>query len=132
MELARVERTILDGVKVLVVEDDFIIAMGIEDTLRTAGAEIVGPAGSLSSALRLVSTPHLTCALLDVRLGMESALPVARRLVERRVPFALYTGQLAGELEADWPKVPLLSKPTSPRGLLAAVRQLLSINETQK
>jgi CheY-like chemotaxis protein len=114
----------LRGVSVLVVEDDFIVGLGIEGILSGAGALVIGPAPSVSRALQLVETMPITCALLDVRLGQETALAVALRLRQRGIPFALYTGQIESELGPEWPKSLLISKPALPANLISAIGQL--------
>src|SRR5215475_11262559 len=82
----------LQGMRVLVVDDEFLIAVTIEDTLRDAGAEIVS-AATLPAALKAASHEPLSAALLDVRLDRHSTEEVADVLASREVPFFFYSGQ---------------------------------------
>jgi DNA-binding response OmpR family regulator len=66
--------------RVLIVEDEIFIAAELEDTVRDAGAQVIGPAMSAPDALRLIENQHITAAILDVRLGDHDSLDVARRL----------------------------------------------------
>ena len=85
--------SLLKGQRILIVEDEPMIALGLEDTLIDAGAEIIGPAHTVSRALELVDTPGLTAAIVDLRLHNEPAGPIIERLAARGVPFAFYSGQ---------------------------------------
>jgi DNA-binding response OmpR family regulator len=110
-----------------VVEDDFLIALELADTLSDAGAQVVGPTRTLESALVAADDPTLSAAVLDMRLGANSAAPVARRLAERGIPFLFYTGQAETDpLRAEWPECPIVSKPALLRSLVAQVAALVS------
>ena len=82
----------LRGKRILVVEDNLLVAMDVEATLQAAGCEIVGPAARLDVALDLARAERLDGAVLDVNLDGLSAFPVADLLVERAVPIVLATG----------------------------------------
>jgi DNA-binding response OmpR family regulator len=73
----------LEGVPILVVEDDPFIAMDIRQTLESAGALVVGPAYNLADALHVAEVANLRAAVLDLRLERGDTLPVATRLFER-------------------------------------------------
>ena len=79
----------LEGRRILVVEDEFLIAMDVEDVLRALGAEVVGPFGRLEPALGAVQREDLDGAVLDVRLDGDTIEPVAAVLVSRGVPVLL-------------------------------------------
>jgi DNA-binding LytR/AlgR family response regulator len=78
----------------LVVEDDYLIAEDIAQTIAAAGIEVVGPAGSVADALELIAHEgeRLDGAVLDINLGDEPVFPVAEALRARRVPFIFLTG----------------------------------------
>src|SRR5579862_9929896 len=76
----------LAGARILVVEDEFIIALEIQANLEEAGATVVGPALTLEQALELAQNDGLSAAMLDLRLGRDSASPVAQVLAERHIP----------------------------------------------
>src|SRR5215467_529070 len=110
----------LRGARVLVVENDYIIAKEIELVLTDAGAQIIGPCRTVSEALPLVEK-SLSAAVLDVRLQSDTVMSVAHKLEELRVPFVFYTGQPRwDELCADWPLHVVVQKPASARALVAA------------
>jgi len=108
--------------RVLIVEDEVFIAAELEDIVRDAGAEVVGPAMSAHDALRLIENHEITAAILDVRLGDHDSLPVARRLVAAAIPFIFHTGNSDSEaLSNDWPQAVIVRKPSTPEGLLTAL-----------
>jgi CheY-like chemotaxis protein len=82
----------LAGKRVLVVEDEAIIAGMIEDMLTDLGAVVVGPAGTLAKAVELASREAIDAAMLDVNLRSERIDPVVETLRGRGVPFILATG----------------------------------------
>jgi DNA-binding response OmpR family regulator len=116
-----------DGRLVLVVEDEFLIAMGLELLLHQHGWRVLGPAATVNEALRLLQGETPDVALLDIHLRGELVTPVAEELQARGVPFLLasaYDGHgLAGVALA---KAPNLGKPTNERRLLAALRQAVA------
>ncbi|KQP96074.1 HWE histidine kinase domain-containing protein [Methylobacterium sp. Leaf117] len=77
---------------VLVVEDNMIIALEAEEILASLGASAVDMAGSVHEALRQIEAARPSFALLDVNLGSETSLPVARRLLASGIPFVFATG----------------------------------------
>jgi len=116
----------LTGSRVLIVEDEFIIALEIQSTLEEAGATVVGPALTLSAALEYVARENISAAMLDIRLGSDCAAPVAAALAERHIPFLFYTGQPAGDpVRRAWPQVKALSKPASSDEIVQAVADVI-------
>jgi DNA-binding response OmpR family regulator len=117
----------LSGVRVLVVEDDALMAMDLEATLAEAGAVVVGLCQTLDEAMARTNADDFAVAVLDFILGSDTASPVARRLARRGVPFVFYTGKSRREPAlAEWMACPIVEKPTSPRVLVSAVRTALS------
>ena len=103
--------TSLEGLRVLVVEDEVMVSMLIEDMLRELGCTVVGPASEVAAALELVGLDASDCALLDVNLGGESVFPVVDLLRAKGAPFAFATGYgRAGLREIDQAN-PVLQKP---------------------
>jgi DNA-binding response OmpR family regulator len=116
----------LSEVRVLVVEDDPLMAMDLEDTLADAGAVVVDLCRTLDEAMARANGDDFAVAVLDFGLGTDTASPVARQLVRRGVPFILYTGKSSGDPSlAEW-ACPIVQKPASPRELVSAVRTVLS------
>lgn len=100
--------------RVLLVEDNFIIALDLAGLVREAGADPIGPVASVGDALREIETGAVEAAILDFNLGEENAMPVAERLQERGIPFAFATGYSPGDvLPPGGPDVPVLAKPYS-------------------
>jgi len=112
----------------LIVEDEFLIASALQLLLEKQGVRVHGPVGRVSAALELASaTPHLDCALLDVRLGDESVFPVADRLRARGVRFAFLSGYDRSVLPDTYRDVRYFSKLEDPEALL---RWVLGANES--
>jgi CheY-like chemotaxis protein len=103
----------LIGLRLLVVEDEAMIAMMLEDMLDTFGCVVVDVAGTLSKGMDLAGNEMLDFdgAILDVNLGGETVYPVAQRLIERGVPFIFCTGYGLKGLSARFAHVPTLAKP---------------------
>lgn len=101
----------LKGCRVLLVEDEMIVAMEIEEVLHEAGCVVVGPVGTLQSALLLAREAGLDAAVLDVNLDGERAYSVAEVLQARGVPIILATGYNESTLPEQWRSLPRLTKP---------------------
>ena len=112
------------GPLVLVVEDEVLIAMDLERTLRRHGYRVLGPATTVAAALRLLDGEAPDVALLDVNLRGELVTPVAEALRARGVPFVLASAYDAARLTAEvLTGAPNVGKPTNVRRLLAALAQ---------
>ncbi len=111
---------------VLVVEDEFFIAMELESVLTRGGFEVLGPASSVDQALDLLKSQRPDAAVLDVTLGSEKVTPVAVLLKSWRVPFVLASASDAAELARHdvFANVANLGKPTDMRHLVDVVRSL--------
>ena len=110
--------------RVLVVEDDCLIASALVDDLKEFGFSVVGPAADLAHAVAIASTAPLDCALVDVALCGESALPVAEILAHRHLPFVFMTGDDAPLV--TFQDVPVLMKPFTVEELRFTLRRILS------
>ncbi|MFG1480239.1 response regulator [Xanthobacter sp. V4C-4] len=110
----------------LVVEDEFLVALGLGGDLRALGCEVVGPVASLSAAMAAARREELDAALLDVALGGETVFPAAAVLAARAVPFVFcsaFTGRERMPREfADRPRV---SKPFTGSIVAAALAKVL-------
>lgn len=82
----------LEGLKVLVIEDEYLIAMLLVDTLEELGCEVVGPCSTVARALEAAEREQYDVALLDFHLNGENASPVAERLATLGRPFAIASG----------------------------------------
>jgi len=113
------------GLKVLVLEDEMVIAVLMEDLLAELGCEVVGTASSVSQALELADNTRPDAALLDLHLrGGESGYAVADVLAERDVPFAFVTGYSADMLRPPHDGRPVLEKPFWTSSLASVLRDL--------
>jgi CheY-like chemotaxis protein len=93
VELDMLQNEPLSGRRVLVVEDELLIAHDLAQSIAGRGAEIIGPVGTVADALELIaSSGRLDGAVLDLNLGGEMAFPVAEALDARQVPFVFATG----------------------------------------
>ena len=117
-----------DGRLVLVVEDEFLIALDLERLLRRHGWGVLGPAATVGQALRLLrggEAPDV--ALLDVNLRGEPVTPVAELLATKGVPFVLASAYASrGLREAVLAGAPNVGKPTDERRLLAALARAVA------
>jgi DNA-binding response OmpR family regulator len=110
------------SVRVLVVEDEAIIAIDIAEQLTEAGFLVVGPAPSVAKALKLIADVGCDVALLDINLRDETAEPVARELRSRRTPFLFLSAVSRDHLPPGFNDEVLLPKPARPAVLVAALQ----------
>jgi CheY-like chemotaxis protein len=110
---------------VLLVEDEPFIALDVEDHLRKAGARVI-TAGHLDAALYMTEHPDLSGAIVDLRLGADSAMPICRRLAQRNLPFVVHTGYAADAVQREWPSVPIIQKPATPEEITDILLRSLS------
>ena len=115
----------LDGCRVLLAEDEALIAFELQIIMRQAGCQVIGPVGTLAEGLALVETAALDAAVLDVKLWDGDVFPLADRLAERGIPFVLMSGYCAAELPERFRERPLYPKPSAADGLIAALNQAL-------
>jgi CheY-like chemotaxis protein len=111
--------------RLLVVEDELLVALDIESILTEAGMEVVGPASTAAEALQFIGSTKLDAALLDANLSGEPIDEVASALSTKGVPFAYVTGYGRESLPAAHP-APIVTKPFDAAQLLAAARRLLA------
>jgi DNA-binding response OmpR family regulator len=112
---------------VLIVEDEALGAMMLEDVLEKAGYGVVGPVGSLESALAMAESSTIDAALLDINLRGKLSFPVAYALRARNVPFIFLSGY-AHEIviPPDLRDVVLLAKPYNLTRILTVLARLLN------
>ncbi len=112
----------LTGRRVLIVEDESLVAMLLETILEDMGCITVGPAANIDDGLALATDgEHLDAALLDVNVAGRQVFPVAEALKARGVPFCFSTGYGEGGLPDEWRGQPTIQKPFTE----AAVRDAL-------
>jgi DNA-binding NarL/FixJ family response regulator len=112
------------GQRILLVEDENIIAFDVMNIIRGARGEVVAHARSLARALLLADTPNLSLAILDFYLGSNNSLPAAAKLHAAGVPFIFHTGSDVSAVSQAWPQVPVVSKPATAERLVSAIARL--------
>jgi CheY-like chemotaxis protein len=115
----------LKGVRVLVVEDEYFVAILIEEILESAGCIVTGPIPRLPEALDAVDHEDYDVAVLDVNLAGERINPVADALSERNVPFLFVTGYGANALPSEYAERPHLCKPFRMGDLLCTLSNVV-------
>ncbi len=116
----------LQGTRIIVVEDEPLIALDMESILIAAGCEVAGAAGTLEKAKALVARAEFDAALLDVNLGGDSVGELAAALIQRNVPFAFVTGYGREALPEGFQDMVAVRKPAGQKELLAVVQRLVS------
>lgn len=119
------DATWLRGKKVLLVEDEPLVALEIEAHLLGLGCEIVGPAATVAAARDLIEKCRCDVALLDANLGGSRVDEIAARLDDRGVPFAFATGYGRDAAPDRFADIPVLTKPFSTGELLSVLRSLI-------
>lgn len=108
--------------RILIVEDEYLIAAEISDILTTEGHTIVGTAASAEEVISILSNgPICDLAILDANLAGSSVSPVATALERRSIPFIVVSGYSQWELLLPLRKAPFVPKPVRREALLAAV-----------
>jgi CheY-like chemotaxis protein len=118
-------RARLHGLRVLLVEDETIIAFMIEDMLTELGCGEVRHAAGIAEALALIAAQPPDAAVLDANLGGEPIHPVAERLAALGVPFVFATGYGRQGVPPQWAGRPVLQKPFPAEALAAAMAEVL-------
>ncbi|WP_337187484.1 response regulator [Phenylobacterium sp.] len=116
---------ILDGARILVVEDEFLVAALLEDVLRSFGCDVVGPAATVEEALALLDTQEIDAAVLDVNIAGTPVFPVADALTERDLPLVFATAYGAAGVAQRHSGRAVLDKPYHARALEHALRSAL-------
>ncbi|MFN3932749.1 MAG: response regulator [Brevundimonas sp.] len=102
----------LKGLRLLIVEDEYFIAVDTAEKLAAEGAIVVGPVATVGEALQILAEHiKLDGAVLDLNLGEEKALPVADALTARGIPFIFATSYAKGDTPARFADIPCFSKP---------------------
>jgi CheY-like chemotaxis protein len=118
----------MKGLRILVVEDNFLVAENLREFLSARGCDVIGPAPRVEAALSLLAANgRVDGAMLDINLGGEDCFPVAAALREREVPFLFLTGyDERMPIPAEFSHMPLLSKPVAEKDLIVAAREVFA------
>ena len=112
--------------RILVIEDEVLLSMDIETSLMDAGYQVIGPAGTIEAAKKLITGGKCDAALVDANLGGQPVDELADCLAREKIPFAFVTGYGRDALPQDFRQNMLLGKPFSPDQLLSVVSILLA------
>lgn len=113
------------ALRILVVEDEALVAMHIANILDSAGFDVVGPCATVAEALSRLEQPSCCdAAILDAQLRDESALPVAERLAKLNIPFVVATGYNRGQLLGELALAPIIAKPVDAEDLVRQLREI--------
>lgn len=116
----------LDGLKILVVEDNFLAAEVVRDALEHNGCTVVGPVGRVADGLRLAEQEKLDAAVLDINLNGDRCFPIAETLKGRGVPFVFLTGYDSSTvIPAALRATPRLAKPVLEQQLIGVLGDLI-------
>lgn len=111
--------------RILVVEDEWLIANVLEAMLEDMGCEVLGPAPALEPAFELIAQALPDAALLDVSLTGAKSFPLAEELDRRGIPFLFLTGYVDNDLAPPFDRYMVLPKPVSEQRLRVAVAEML-------
>ena len=119
----------LEALRILVVEDEYLIAAQLVDELELLGARVVGPSPSLERAMELVSSEPVDLAVLDINLQGKLCFPLADALSERGIPFVFQTGYDPNlDVPSRYAAAPRWHKPFTPQALAASLAIYLTQN----
>jgi CheY-like chemotaxis protein len=121
----------LTGVRLLLVEDEAMVAMMLEEMLTDLGCVVVEVAGTLARGLSLADADTLDAAVLDINLGGDKVYPVAEKLAAMGVPFVFSTGYGLAGIAPAFARIPALAKPFRPEALEAALMAALGRKASQ-
>ena len=115
--------------RILVVEDEYLIAMSLQDALENAGSVVVGPVPSVEKAIKTIdSEPHIDAAVVDVNLGGELAYAVADMLIARKIPFVFTSGYEDNVLRSRYAQVKNCPKPYLFQAMEEALVEAMSLS----
>ncbi len=117
--------TKLKGLRLLLVEDEALVAMLVHDIISDAGAMVVCAAPNVDAAISVLDTESVDGAILDVNLSGELVDPVADELIARNIPFVFLTGYGRSGIADRFPDAIVVTKPFEDAQLLAAVNRVL-------
>ena len=116
----------LEGLRILIVDDEILIASDLQDSFQEAGAEVVGPFSSVRQAVACAKNEDLSAAILDFRVGRDTTVEVAQMLDSRQIPYIFYSGQgVSPELHDQMPDARFLMKPARYGALMRAMQELV-------
>ena len=116
----------LAGNRVLVVEDEFFLASDLEQCLRAAGADVIGPTGSYEAAERLIEHSEPSCVILDMNLRGVPGGGLADLLDRKGIKYLVLSGYDPGAFPGGPRNAPCLAKPALPGQIVRAIADLVA------
>ncbi|MGB3796927.1 MAG: response regulator [Alteraurantiacibacter sp.] len=110
--------------RILIVEDEWLVALDLESILEDAGYSVCGPANTVETALELIESERVDLGLLDINLGKKTSYPIAAALREKAKPFAFLSGHSDAHIDSEFRDAPLISKPVEPKRLINHIGKL--------
>ncbi len=118
----------LSALRVMLVEDEFLLLLDFEALLLEAGVAQVYCCRSIAEAQDCLDSQTVSVAILDFRVGQETVTPIARRLTQIGTPFLFHTGQTESEKAlSEWPDAKIIDKPARHEVIVRALRSLASL-----
>ena len=115
----------LQGKRILVIEDELLLALCVGQTLEEQGCKVIGPATSVRQGLNLVEKTTVNGAILDINLNGEFVYPVAKALMDRNIPFLFTTGYASLDVPSSFRSVPRLDKPVEPGLFIQVLKRIM-------
>jgi len=117
----------LQGLRIMIVEDDALVALNLQEFAESLGCAVVGPVGRLKDALAMVDTAELDGAVLDINLHGEMVYPLAERLAEDQIPMLFCSGYaLTSAVPAKFSRFKQIPKPCAEHTLKAAMVEVFT------
>jgi PAS domain S-box-containing protein len=113
-------RIVLAGNRVMIVEDEALVALAVGEALTELGYSVVGPFSRVAEATRALAQRDVDAAILDVNLGGELVYPLADLLTAREIPFIFVTGYAIESIDRRFDRIPVFQKPIE-RGFLERI-----------
>jgi DNA-binding response OmpR family regulator len=112
----------LSGKSILLVEDEFLLALQLEELLQSHGGAVRGPYRKLDDAMNAAQREVFDFAILDINLSGTMVYPLADQLLARGIPFLFLTGYSQANMPEQFHGVTRLNKPCDPAQLIATLR----------
>ena len=115
----------LRGLSILIVEDEYFIAMEVANAIKCCGGWVIGPVADLEKARDLAQRENVDGVILDLMLKGETSLPFADELMRRGTPVILATGYAQSHIPERYSQLPQLTKPVSEAALVRLIEHTL-------
>lgn len=117
----------LSGLSVLIVEDEYYLAMEMQDQIERVGGRVVGPVGGLAEGVQAIERGGIDCALIDINLGEGPSFEIAEALCRASIPFLFLTGYDAATIPGRFDNIECIQKPANFSALLRALTRFRAL-----